>query len=360
MNAIPVRTHVRVLLITLAWLVLAATPAEASQKAIWGPVLLPNGDSAFPVYRELGVDVFQIQLTWSRVATTRPSDPTSPSDPAYRWPSALDDAVKYARDTGIKVAIMVKDTPAWANGGKGSSWPPNDDRDYANFLQAAASRYDGVRHWMIWGETNRAAVWQPLPADSKVGPRRYALLLDASYRALKRSNRRNKVIGGMTFTFGDVTPDKWVRWMRLPDGSKPRLDYYGHNPFARRTPKLSQDPYYPGARDISDVDTFAREVHRAYRRTPRFRRRGPRLWMSEFSVSSDRANRAFDFFVSREDQARWLTTAFRIADRHRYIAAIGWFSLLDEPLSVARGLTTGLMTYDGFPKPSFYAYRRAR
>ena len=349
----------RLLLITVAWLVIAAAPAEASLKAIWGPVEMPDGSSAFPIYKELGVDVFQVQLGWSTVAPTRPSDPRSPDDPAYTWPSFVDSAVQQARDNGIKVAIMVKGTPAWANGGEGANWAPHDDRDYASFLRAAARRYKSVRHWMIWGETNRKAVWQPLPADSPVGPRRYARLLDAAYGALKRSNRRNKVIGGMTFTFGEVTPDKWVRWMRLPNGRPPRLDFYGHNPFARRAPKLSQDPYFPGVRDISDVDTFAREIHRAYRHKPRFRRRGPRLWLSEFTVSSDRANRAFDFSVSRKEQAKWLATAFRIA-RHRYVGALGWFALLDEPLSVARGLTTGLMTYEGERKPSFFAYRRAR
>jgi hypothetical protein len=350
----------RLLLIAVAWLVIAAAPAEASLKAIWGPVEMPDGSSAFPVYKKLGVDVFQIQLTWSQVAATRPSDPRSPDDPAYIWSNYVDSAVEQARENGIKVAIMVKGTPAWANGGKGAIWPPDRDRDYANFLRAASRHYSRVHHWMIWGEPNRKAVWQPLPPDSPVGPRRYALLLDAAYGALKRSNRHNKVIGGMTFTFGDVTPDKWVRWMRLPNGRAPRLDYYGHNPFSRRTPKLSQDPYFPGARDLSDVDTFAREVHRAYRHRHRFHRRGPRLWLSEFTVSSDRANRAFDFFVSRQEQAKWLTTAFRIAHRHRYVGALGWFALLDEPLSVARGLTTGLMTYEGQRKPSYFAYRRAR
>jgi len=350
----------RLLLITLAWLVIAVPPADASLKAIWGPVKMPDGSSAFPIYEELGVDVFQVQLVWSRAAATRPSDPRSPDDPAYTWPSFVDSAVEQARENGIKVAIMVKGTPAWANAGKGTNWAPDDDRDYTNFLRAAARRYKSVHHWMIWGETNRAAVWQPLPPNSNVGPRRYALLLDAAYGTLKRSDRRNKVIGGMTFTFGDVTPNKWVRWMRLPSGRPPRLDYYGHNPFARRAPKLSQGPGFPGARDLSDVDTFSREIHRAYRHRHRFRRRGPRLWLSEFTVSSDRANRAFDFFVSRAEQAKWVARAFRIAHRHRYVGALGWFALLDEPLSVARGLTTGLMTYEGERKPSFSAYRRAR
>ena len=120
-------------------------------------------------------------------------------------------------------------------------------------------------------------------------------------------------------------------------------------------------PGYPAARDISDIDTFATEIRRTYRSRYRaFRRRGPRLWLSEFTVSSDRPNRDFDFYVSRSAQARWLTAAYRIARREPYVAGLGWIGLLDEPPSVPRSVTFGLMTSDGKPKPAYYAYKRAR
>jgi hypothetical protein len=263
-----------------------------------------------------------------------------------------------ARRRGIDVAIMVKGSPAWANGGRSSEWGPAPAH-YARFLRAASRRYRSVHRWMIWGETNRGAVFQPLPPDARQGPRTYARLLDAAYVALKRRSRRNIVIGGMTFSFGDVYPSKWIRWMRLPSGRPPRLDWYGHNPFSRRPPdiRLTDNPDFPGSRDISDADTLAREVHRAYRRYPRFRRRGPRLWLSEFTVSSDRPNRAFTLFVSRREQARWLRGAFSIARRIR-AAGLGWFDLYDESISTPNGLTTGLMTYEGQRKPAYRAYKR--
>ena len=71
--------------------------------------------------------------------------------------------------------------------------------------------------------------------------------------------------------------------MRLPNGKPPRLDWFGHNPFAVRRPKLSRRPYDGNVRDMSDVDTLHREVQRAYRG-----RRTPRLWLSEFTVSARR------------------------------------------------------------------------
>ncbi len=347
------------MVVCLAALLALPGAAEArTAKAIWGPTRMPDGSSAFRVYKDLGVDVFQIQLVWDRVAPTKPRHPTRPGDPAYVWPEIVTEAVRMARRNGIDVAIMVKGSPAWANGGQSSQWAPAPAH-YARFLRAASRRYRSVHRWMIWGETNRAAVFQPLAPNSRTGPRTYARLLDAAYSALKRASRRNIVIGGMTFSFGDIYPSTWIRWMRLPNGKPPRLDWYGHNPFSRRAPdiRLTDNPQFPGSRDISDADGFAREVHRAYRRYPRFRRRGPRLWLSEFTVSSDRPNRAFTFAVSRQEQARWLKGGFRIARRIR-AAGLGWFNLYDEPATTANGLTTGLMTYEGVRKPAYFAYKR--
>ena len=316
---------------------------------------MPDGSSPFPIYRQLGVDVVQMQLVWDRVAPTRPTDPRNPADPAYRWPLNVDQAVRDGRRSGIQVALLVRGAPSWANGGREPQWVPGAEQEFANFLTAASRRYRSVRRWMIWGEPNQQTRFHPLPVGSPVGPRAYALLLDAAYGALKRQNRRNIVVGGMSFSFGEVRPANWLRWMQLPNGRPPRLDEYGINPFTGRAPDISLQGYpgFPGARDISDLDILAREVRRTYRSIGR----RPRLWVSEFTVSSDRPDRAFHFAVSRAEQARWLRAAFGIS-RRVGAAGFGWFNLMDEPAGTPEGLTTGLMTYEGERKPSFYAYRR--
>src|SRR5215211_5976305 len=130
----------------------AAPPADAALKAIWGPNTLPDGSSAFPVYDRLGVDVLQHQLIWRRVATARPEHPRDPNDPAYRWPKALDRSVAEGDRFGIRSAIMVRDTPDWANGNRGPQWVSRRVADYADFAAAAARHYPTVRFWMIWGE----------------------------------------------------------------------------------------------------------------------------------------------------------------------------------------------------------------
>ena len=330
-----------------------APTAEAALKAIWGPSTLPNGSSAFPVYKRLGVQVRQHQLSWRSVAHSRPADPRNPADPAYRWPRSVDAAVAEGDRYRIRTALMLRDTPDWANGDRGPQWVPRRVGDYADFAVAAARRYPTVRHWMIWGEPTRGDSFKPMPPNATRGPRVYAQLLDSAYGALKGVRRSNVVIGGMTWTGGVVSPSKFIRWMRLPNGRRPRLDWFGHNPFSARFPRLSRPPYSPGIRDFSDIDSLYAQLRREYPRP------APRLWLSEYSVSARRPNRAFRFHVSEREQARWLRAAYRIASRHNFVAGLGWYTLLDEN-DPKQGLTNGLLDATGKPKPAYYAYRNAR
>ena len=173
-----------------------AAPAQAGIKAIWGPAEMPDGSSAFPVYKDLGVDVIEEQLSWRDVAISRPVSPRDPADPAYRWPSSLDAVVAEADHNGIKTALMVKRTPDWANGNRGEQWVPTRLGDYADFMAAAARHYATVKYWMVWGEPNRNANFAPVPSQGYTGrtgpltraqaaaPKRYARLLDSAYGRL--------------------------------------------------------------------------------------------------------------------------------------------------------------------------------
>lgn len=144
----------------------------------------------------------------------------------------------------------------------------------------------------------------------------------------------------------------FMRYMRLPNGEPPRLDWFGHNPFPIRFPNLREIPIAGGYRDISDLDTFARQLRRTYGRRARF-------WLSEFLVLSDRASDQFELFVSRPEQARWLAASYRIADSLPSVAGLGWLTLLDEPRR-SGGSNWGLLTDTGARKPAYRAFRAAR
>jgi len=64
--------------------------------------------------------------------------------------------------------------------------------------------------------------------------------------------------------------------------------------------------------------------------------------------------------VSRRGQARWLSAAYKIARRARYVAGLGCWKLLDDPPGPTSA-PAGLLTFDGSErKPSYGAYKRAR
>jgi hypothetical protein len=322
-------------------------------KMIWGGVDLPNGKSAFPTYHKLGVQVFQIELNWADTAPTRPANPENPNDPAYRWPSSISEALSSAARYHMRVCVLVIGAPSWATGNPSPYTAPTHASDFANFLTAAARRYHTVRDWMIWGEPNRNQNFNPEPLHSPVGPRRYALLLDAGYHALKGVSRKNIVIGGNNASYGTINPRQFLQAMRLPNGKPPPLDYFGLNPYTARPPAAHQAVCCKGGRDIDDLPALESQLkHTYHRRVP--------LWLSEFTISSDSNNYAFNFHVSRNEQARWVTLAFKLVNSYSYVVGLGWFNLIDEPPSVPDHLTTGLLTWNMRPKPAFYAYEHAR
>jgi hypothetical protein len=360
-----------------------ACPTVPGPSSNGGCPLPPDGGapapscSAFPIYRQLGVDVYQSQIGWNTIARTRPADPRDHNDPAYRWPALTDYILAQAGAHGIEVALLVQLTPPWANGGSPSIWAPTNPRDFGDFLYAASKRYPSVHRWMIWGEPNRVTNFQP--NGTRLGPRTYARLLQAAYGALKAAARQNIVIGGMLVSGGEVPPPAWNKNMRLKGGRLPRMDWYGLNPFENRFPNLKKKPIRR-ERGMSDIDTVWQELRRLYggrkkggggkgsrkgKRAAvakkRKKRKGGRrvkppkkLWLSEWLVPSDHTG-VFDYYVSREEQARWLSAGYRLAAKRKYVRGLGWYRLDDYP-EAPGSPTWGLMTNEGVRKPSYWAY----
>jgi hypothetical protein len=335
-------------------------PASAkadSMKAMWGPAI-HNGISLFPTYRELGVNIYEDRLNWSLIAPRRPHSPTNPDDPAYVWPAEVTAAVAEAQRYHIQVALEVIGAPRWANGGKAWNWVPLHPQDYANFATAVAKRYPSVHLWMIWGEPSRRPDFEPetpakpfthLDALQKVAPHIYARILDAAYGALKSVSPSNLVIGGMTYTTGDISTQQWIENLRLPDGKPPRLDMYGHNPFSYRAPNLS-NPRSPDEQvDFSDLGRLSKLVDRYLGRPGN---PNPKLFISEWTVPT-KIDLEFNFYVEPLVQAQWITDGLRIAESLPSIYAVGWIHLYDEPPESYGGL----IETDGVEKPGYAAWK---
>jgi hypothetical protein len=337
-----------------------ALGARSDAKAIWGPVSV-GGKSEFPVYHALGVGIFEIDLNWAAVAPTPPRNAADPRDPAYRWPAAITYAIQQASRYDMRVLLQVGETPAWANGGRAWNYPPTHVGSLGRFLTAASRHYPSVHLWMIWGEPDRHAnfaLTTRVPARARTltpsqarAPHVYAEMLDASYGALKRVSARNLVIGGDTYTWGNIPVRLWIRNLRLPDGRPPRMDLYGHNPFCYRHPSLANPPSPYGAYDFSDLARLSRLVNANLATNGR----RIKLFLSEWTIPTASWDDEFNFYVTPRVQARWIKDAWRIVRSSPFIYALGWIHLQDDP--PGHGSSGGLLDSRGRPKPGYYAFK---
>lgn len=330
-------------------------------KSIWGPHSV-NGESQFPMYRDLGVGIYQMAVDWSLIAPTKPEQPTDPTDPSYEWPEYLDSTIKEANQYGMRVMMMVIGAPSWANGGhQDRAWVPRNPLDYGNFIYAMSKKYPRIRYWMIWGEPNRSPNFKPLTPYRGTGalnnsqaeaPRNYAKILDFAYSAVKKAEPGDLVIGGNTFTAAgrdSISTYPWIRSMRLPNGRMPRMDLYGHNPFGFRMPSLSHKPSPRGMVDFSDARRLTRILDRYY---PGKRLR---LFLSEWGVPAGQTEDAeLGFKLGFQQQAKWIRAGLRISRTFHRIYTVGWIHPQDRP---DLGITTGLIGASGARKPGYQAFR---
>ncbi len=326
--------------------------AQAFSKAIWGPVYR-NGVNQFPIYRQLGVKIYEAELNWADVAVRRPRRAADPRDPAYRWPTAIAQAITQARRFHISVLLELIGAPPWANGGRPFNWVPRRPADFAAFATAAAARYPSVHLWMVWGEPSRRPNFEPLyPASpgtplnhrQQIAPHNYARLLDAAYGALKARDRRNLVIGGCTYTTGDIDTQQWIENLRLPNGRRPRMDMYAHNPFSFEAPNFSDPPSPSGVVQFSDLKRLGGWIDR-------YLRRGMPIFISEFTIPTQ-TDLEFNFHVDPTVAAGWIRDALRLSRQWKRVYGLGWINLYDAPPETFGGL----MMADGARKPLFAAF----
>ena len=116
----------------------------------------------------------------------------------YDWTN-LDRIVEQAEQHGLKLAVRVSqdpDRPFWAGN------PPENAGDFADFLAAMASRYQGrIQAYQVWNEPNLAREWGGRRPD----PAGYARLLKIAYSAIKGVDKNATVItAGMAPTGTDT------------------------------------------------------------------------------------------------------------------------------------------------------------
>jgi hypothetical protein len=320
----------------------------------------PGGAWIFPELRALGARVWMTGISWADIATTRPTNPRSPENPAYVWPETLDVALNKARAYGIEPVLYVNGFPAWSNGGRDATWVPNNPADYGDFMAAAVARYPQVRRWIAFSEPSHILNFQPQGGGGRRAPRLYAQLLDAAYRAMHAVRQDVVVIGGNVHPSGlndeqTTAPDTFLRNMVLPNGRRPRLDMFGVNPYTERRLDMTL-PHRPRRLDFNDLDWVVRQLDRYWPR------RRPQVFIEEFGWNTEHEAIGWLYVVSREEQAARLTRAYRMASRLPRINTMCWFQLYDAPPdkygTTWLNWTSGLRTVRGARKRAWWSFAR--
>lgn len=200
-------------------------------------------ERSFAETAKLGATVARIQMPWEDVEIHARGDFEDRRNPEHirnAW-EKYDHIVAMAEKHNIALIIRIDRPPLWArqqsastekfiaglaeNGD--STGPPDDYRDYANFVAAVAQRYPQVRYIQIWNEPNLAYEWNWQFPD----PEAFTELLKRSAEAARR-----------------VNPDVVILYPSLSptDGKEPRIAPMSELDFLARS-------YRAGAADYFDI-----------------------------------------------------------------------------------------------------------
>jgi hypothetical protein len=136
--------------------------------------------------------------------------------------------------------------------------------------------------------------------------------------------------------------------MKLPDGSRPHMDMYGHNPWGNHRPNLDTPPSPNGTVQFNDLGRLVKALDAAGFPGPPLK-----LYLSEWGVPTGFEDKDQLYEVDEDDADQWIRSAFHIADWKR-IYTLGWV----HPTDTDRN-STGLMTEDGEKKEIYNTYKRA-
>jgi hypothetical protein len=332
----------------LAWLCPALAPARgpsahASASAPLGGVTIgglgygsppSQADREIALAHQLGAKVVRLEVPWS-VMEPREAGRVEPGALAF-----TDRLVADAAADGMKVVMLVENTPCWASSAPASimarcvpgrsatanSWPPREPSAYAAFVAYLAQRYGtqllAIEIWNEPDQVNELYFAGPEKAA------RYAALLRAAYPAIKQANPGVLVLGGSIVGVNGT-------FLRLlyRDGIKGYYDGLAVHFYTLTVAALR----YTHEVQLANGDS-----------TP--------LWLDEFGFSSCWPKRKIEEeqgCVTKRTQASNLADVFHQLAHVPYVAAMIVYKVQDAP-----GEEFGAFTTSGARKPSFTALSR--
>lgn len=326
----------------------APPPTHAGRFGIASGYPTSMAPSALATYmntiRTIGGVAVRFDVPWSLVQARGPS--------SYNW-AIVDRWVRAARAAGLRPLLAIDTAPAWANGGRGQWWPPDDPARFGAFCGAVARHFGPrVDTYEVWNEPNVKSFWA-----SGADPSAYVKLLRSCYRELEQVQPTVTVVSGGLAPFGapgdeadgSMNPVTFLQGLYQAGGG-PFADAIGWHPYNFR-PSASPSAMLSPADDsawtqVQSTVPSARSVMRANGDE------GKRIWATEIGAPTS--------LVSEQAQAGLLSAVFTAWSRYPWAGAMFWYSEVDRCEDPSdRECHFGLLRADGTRKPAFDSYRHS-
>jgi LysM repeat protein len=283
----------------------------------------------------------------------------------FDW-SVADEVVKALNDRGLKIIARVDFQPTWSRADGANNGPPDNYRDYGDFVYALASRYKGrVQAYEVWNEPNLAREWGDRPPNAA----EYVALLRVAYLRIKEADPNALVITAGLAPTGTglpaAIPDvQYVREMYAA-GAKGYFDVMGvHAPGYKAAPETSPDEVQNN-RDLGGRRFFCfRHVEDVRQVMVENGDAGKQMAVLEFGWTSDaRAGSPYAWHaVSEETKAEYIVRAFQWARDHwsPWMGAMTVLSIANSSWTQADEQYWWSMTNpDGTVRPAYDALKSA-
>lgn len=335
--------------------------ADAAQRVgvqthlMWSNVGPTERDRQLDLAAAAAAHIIRVDVSW---ASLQP-------DARGHWSSwelrRLDATIAAARARGIRLLLMLWETPCWASraparlqrGCSGAWWQrgvqrygPRKPADYAAALALLARRYGRrVTAWEIWNEPNSRDFFRSAaPADE------YAALVRAGYDAAKAAAPEATILAGSL-----MQSDARFTQQLYDRGIRGHLDGFSIHPYSD-----DRSPLDLGLDEWIAV-SFVRGVPAVRDVMLRNRDSSP-MWLTEFgwSTTTTRGAQNWRNGVSPTTQATYVEQALRQARRWPYVRALIYYDLVDEGSDAASTIDNfGLAGRDHHAKPALRAFRAA-
>ncbi len=222
-----------------------------------------------------------------------------------------DHIVDLAEKYDMELIVRLSNPPAWsraAGNANGTYAPPDDFKDFGDFVEAVVSRYRGrVKYYQIWNEPNIYPEW----GEQAVDPEAYAELLKVAATRARAADPNAVIILGALASTIELTPtppyglNDLTYLQRLYDaGAAPYFDIVAMQGYGLWSAPTDQRMHprvmnFARPRFVRDLMVRNGDAHKA-------------IWISEMNwnaVPDDIADKRFGQ-VTPEDQGSYLVQAY--------------------------------------------------